>query len=191
MSKQPIFFESPKEFRAWLRRNHRRETELFVGYHKKHTGAPSMTWPESVEEALCYGWIDGVRKTIDGDRYMIRFTPRRPDSVWSATNIRLMEKLEDAGRMTAAGRRIFEARREERSAIYSFEQEKVRFDESQEKRFRRNRKAWRFFEEQPPGYRRKATWWVVSAKRQDTRDRRLAALIECSAAGERIPQLQS
>jgi uncharacterized protein YdeI (YjbR/CyaY-like superfamily) len=188
----PRFFRTPTAFRAWLDANHDRATELTVGFYKKDSGKPSITWPESVDEALCFGWIDGVRRSLDEDSYTIRFTPRKPTSIWSNVNIAKVEALLKAGRMTPAGVAAWEKRSPARSGIYAFErQEPATFDAESEGRFRRNRRAWSYFQAQPPGYRRLATHFVVSAKRPETRERRLAALIECSAKGERLPQTLS
>ena len=187
---QPTTFETPEDFRAWLERYHDSERELWVGYHKKGSGKPSMTWPESVDEALCFGWIDGLRKSIDAERYMIRFTPRRARSVWSAVNIERVAALTQERRMRAAGRTAFEARREDRSGIYSYEQrEKAVLDPAFEKRFRAKRKAWTFFEAQANWYRQAAIRWVMTAKKEETRERRLGTLIEDSAAGRTVPPL--
>lgn len=188
---EPKFFASPAEFRDWLERNHASEQELLVGYHKKGTGRPSLTWSESVDEALCFGWIDGIRRTIDAERYTIRFTPRRKGSVWSKVNIRKVEELVRTGRMRPAGERAFEKRTEERSRIYSFEQRsEAVLSEEALARIRADPDAWAFWESQPAGYRRQATWWIVSAKREDTRSRRLEQLIADSAAGQRIALLR-
>lgn len=183
---RPRFFKSPALFRAWLKKNHKTAKELQVGFFKKHTGKPSLTWPESVAEALCYGWIDGIRRRIDDEAYMVRFTPRRRDSVWSAVNVRRMGELEAAGKMTAAGRSIFEARPDPQSSGYTHEQLDGEFDAKRLRSFKRNKSAWKFFEAQPPGYQRKARHWVMSAKREETRDRRLGALMEKSAEGVRV-----
>lgn len=191
MSKKPIFFAAPSEFRRWLHAHHRTATEVLVGFYKKASGRPSMTWPESVDEALCFGWIDGVRRRVDAERYMIRFTPRKAVSAWSLVNIRKAEALILAKRMKPAGLRAFEARDAKKSGIYSFEQrEHARLDADAEARFKANRAAWEFFQSQPPGYRRVVTFWVMSAKREDTRARRLETLIADSAAGRRIGLLQ-
>ena len=185
----PLFFASPAEFRDWLEANHDRETELVVGFHKKSSGKPSMTWSESVDEALCFGWIDGVRRSLDAERYTIRFTPRKPISIWSNVNVAKVEALLEADRMRPAGLAAWKRRDPERSGIYAFErQSPAEFDAEAERRFRRARGAWRFFQEQPPGYRRLATHYVTSAKRPETRERRLTVLIEHSARGERLPQ---
>jgi uncharacterized protein YdeI (YjbR/CyaY-like superfamily) len=188
---EPTFFAAPLDFRRWLEAHHRDAAELWVGFHKKGTGRPSLTWPESVDEALCFGWIDGVRKRLDDDRYVIRFTPRRRGSTWSAVNARRAGELIRDGRMRPAGREAYDARDPERSGIYSFEQrEAARLSEEEAARFRANAAAWRFFESQPAGYRRTALWWVVSAKRPATRARRLDTLVRDSAAGQRIAPLR-
>jgi uncharacterized protein YdeI (YjbR/CyaY-like superfamily) len=159
--------------------------------YKKHTGKRAMSWSEAVDQALCFGWIDGRANAIDEDSYMQRFTPRRPGSNWSKINIAKVAKLEEAGLMRPAGRKAFEARTEERSGVYSFEQrDQVKLTEEFEARFRANPAAWAYWEARPPGYRRTATWWVMSAKRQETRERRLAQLIEDSANGEHIKLLR-
>ena len=180
------YFATSAAFRIWLRRNHRTETELQVGYFKKHTGKPSVSWPESVAEALCYGWIDGIRKRIDDDRYVIRFTPRRPKSKWSAVNIRLIAELEAAGKMTTAGRAAFDARPNPTSKGYTYDGMNAVLDTVRLRAFKKRKAAWNYFEALPPGYRRKLVWWVMSAKRDETRDRRLDKLIESSAAGVRL-----
>jgi uncharacterized protein YdeI (YjbR/CyaY-like superfamily) len=187
----PTFFETPDRFREWLEAHHDSEPELWVGFHRKGTGRPSLTWPESVDEALCYGWIDGLRRSIDAQSYAIRFTPRRSGSTWSNVNVRRVGELIREGRMRPAGLRAFEARDPERSGTYSFEQrEAATLGPEAEARFRASPEAWRYFEAQPPGYRKTATWWVVSAKQEATRERRLRALIEDSAAGRRVAPLR-
>ena len=187
---EPTTFERPEDFRVWLEQHHASERELWVGYYKRSTGKPSMTWPESVDEALCFGWIDGVRRSIDDERYMIRFTPRRARSVWSAVNIRRVAALTNEGRMRPAGRKAFEARREDRSGIYSYERrEEAVLDPVYEERFRAERKAWASFEAMPRSYRQGAIRWVMTAKREETRERRLTTLIESSAAGRTVPPL--
>ncbi len=184
----PRFFPAPADFRAWLEAHHADEDELFVGYHKKGTGRPSITWPESVDEALCVGWIDGIRRRIDDDSYSIRFTPRRPRSIWSAVNIKRAEELIAEGRMSPAGLAAFEARDEDRSAIYSYEQRHAaQLDPEQEARLRANPAAWEWFEGRPPSWRRAAVYWVTSARKPETRERRLAMLIEAAAEG-RMPK---
>jgi uncharacterized protein YdeI (YjbR/CyaY-like superfamily) len=187
---EPTTFERPEDFRAWLEQHHASERELWVGYYKKSSGKPSMTWPESVDEALCFGWIDGIRRSIDDERYMIRFTPRSPRSVWSAVNIGRVAALTEEGRMRPAGRKAFEARREDRSGIYSYERrEEAVLDPAYERRFRARRKAWASFQAMPRSYRQGAIRWVMTAKKEETRERRLATLIESSAADRTIPPL--
>jgi uncharacterized protein YdeI (YjbR/CyaY-like superfamily) len=187
---EPTFFATPADFRTWLEANHADHDELIVGFYKKASGRPSITWPEAVDEALCFGWIDGVRRSIDGDSYSNRFTPRRPRSNWSTVNIRRVHELIEEGRMTPAGLAAFERRDEQRSGVYSFERrEEAKLDADQERRFRAAPGAWEWFQSRPPGYRRAALHWVVSAKRAETRERRLATLIEDSANGRTIKPL--
>ena len=184
-------FERPEDFRRWLERHHASERELWVGYYKKSSGRASMTWAESVDEALCFGWIDGLRKRVDDDRYMIRFTPRRAGSIWSAVNIGRVAVLSEEGKMRPAGRKAFEARREDRSGIYSYERrDEAVFSPAFEKRFRAKKRAWAWFQAQPKGYRQNTIRWVMTAKRDETRERRLATLIEDSAAERRIAPLR-
>jgi uncharacterized protein YdeI (YjbR/CyaY-like superfamily) len=185
-----VFFDSPAQFRAWLAAHHRTAAELWVGFRKRSTGLPSMTWPESVDEALCYGWIDGLRRSIDATSYKIRFTPRRPGSIWSAVNTRRAAELIESGRMRAAGRKAYAARDAEKTAVYSYERAAAALDAASEKRFKADRAAWEFFQAQPPGYRKQMLAWVVSAKREETRARRLALLIALSAAGRRVDPMQ-
>jgi uncharacterized protein YdeI (YjbR/CyaY-like superfamily) len=187
----PVFFASTEEFRAWLARHHASASELWVGFHKKHTGRPTLTWPESVDAALAFGWIDGIRKSLDADAYVIRFTPRKRGSIWSNVNIRKAEALVRAGLMHPAGLLAFEAREAKKSGIYSFEQrQEPRLDAAELQQLRANAAAWKFFQAQPPGYRRLATYWVISAKRAGTRARRLRILIDDSAAGARIREMR-
>lgn len=185
-----MYFADPAAFRRWLKAHHARADEQWVGYHKRGTGVPSMTWPESVDEALCYGWIDGLRRSVDDARYRIRFTPRRPKSVWSTKNIARVKELIEEGRMRPAGLAAWKRREEDRSRRYSFEQGKVALPMEFLKLLKSDAKAWSFFSKQPPGYRKQATWWVISAKREETRKRRLATLIDDSAAGVRIAPLR-
>src|SRR5213076_1452569 len=160
------YFKSAHDFRRWLEKNHAITQELWVGYHKKSSRQPSITWPESVDEALCFGWIDGVRKSVGAEGYVIRFSPRKPRSIWSNVNIRKAQTLVENGRMQAAGHRAFAARDPKKSGIYLFEQRtNPKLAPAELKEFRANSKAWKFFQQQPPGYRRIATWYVVSAKR--------------------------
>ena len=184
------FFARPEDFRAWLEDHHDRARELWVGFHRKGSGRASITWPEAVDEALCFGWIDGVRKRLDETSYTNRFTPRKPGSTWSAVNLRRVEDLAAAGRMRPAGLAALAARPADRTGTYSYERESARLDAASERRFRGEPQAWGFFQAQPPGYRRTATWWVVSAKREETRQRRLGELIADSAAGLRIKLLR-
>jgi uncharacterized protein YdeI (YjbR/CyaY-like superfamily) len=187
---KPTFFATPDAFRRWLRAHHATETELLVGFYKKGSGKPSMTWPESVDEALAYGWIDGVRKSLSDEAYTVRFTPRKPTSIWSAINVAKVAELEKAGRMQAAGRRAFALRTAERTGVYSFERNAVaELTPDQGQRLRANPAAAQFFDAQPPYYRRTAIHWVISAKREETRARRLEQLIEDSAAGRKIALL--
>jgi len=188
---KPVFFATPAKFRDWLEKYHRKRQELWVGFYKKSSGKLSVTWPEAVDEALCFGWIDGLRINIDAASYTIRFTPRKPRSTWSAINIRRAKELQAAGLMSAAGLDAFARRSDDRSAIYSYEQRKsAHLDEDQEKLFRANRDAWDFFQSQIPSYRRSATYWVTSAKKEETRAKRLATLIGCSEQGKAIPPLR-
>jgi uncharacterized protein YdeI (YjbR/CyaY-like superfamily) len=185
---QPTYFRSPTDFRRWLEKNHAKTAELYVGFHKKATGEPSLTYPEALDEALCFGWIDGVRKSVDDGRYTIRFTPRKPGSKWSAVNIKKAEALKAAGRMAPAGLAAFDGRNPERAG-YSFEERPSAFDPDLEARFRENSKAWEFFQAQPPGYRRIGIWYVLSAKKEETRRRRLERLIGDSEKGVRLPMM--
>ena len=189
---KPRFFATPAEFRDWLETNHDTANELLVGFYKKSSGRPSITWPESVDEALCFGWIDGKRKGIDDARYTIRFSPRTSGSIWSAINIARVKELERLGRMRPAGRRAFQERDDEKSRIYSYEQRHAaKLDDAQERLFRANKAAWDFFQSRPPGYQKTATYWVVSAKRDETRMRRLARLIDDSEHHRKIAELTS
>lgn len=187
---EPTFFDTPEQFRSWLHANHQTAGELWVGFHKVGTGKPSITWPQSVDEALCVGWIDGIRKRLDDDRYVIRFTPRKAGSNWSAVNIRRMGELDAEGRVLPAGAAAFGKRRDDKSAIYSYEQRhNAELPAAYEERFRANPAAWDFFQSQPPWYRRTSTHWVISAKKEETREKRLATLIGDSANGRTIAQL--
>jgi uncharacterized protein YdeI (YjbR/CyaY-like superfamily) len=185
-----VFFKTPAAFRAWLQRHHPEHRILHVGFHKRHTGETSITWPEAVDEALCFGWIDGVRHRIDAESYTIRFTPRRPNSIWSLVNLRRVRALLRAKRMTPHGLRAYRERNRAKSGLYSFEQRtSVRLAPPHAKRFRANRAAWRWFRAQAPWYRHTATFWVESAAQETTRDRRLATLINLSQAGRPIGPL--
>jgi uncharacterized protein YdeI (YjbR/CyaY-like superfamily) len=190
MPPKPTFFATPSEFRGWLESHHDQFHELFVGFHKKSSGKPSITWPESVDAALCFGWIDGVRKSLGETSYMIRFTPRRPSSTWSAVNIKRAQQLRKLGLMHPAGLKAFAARSAKKSAIYSYEQRKsAQFTREQAKQFRANKAAWAFFQTQPPSYKQLTTYWVTTAKKQETRQKRLSELIAHSQRLRRIPRL--
>ena len=181
------FFETADRFAAWLEKHGATKAELVVGYHKRGSQRPSMTWAESVDEALCFGWIDGVRKRIDEHAYQIRFTPRKPASIWSRINIEREQVLTREGRMREAGLKAFAHRREHKSRIYSYEQQKMAaLDPASEARFRKAKTAWKFFEAQPPSYRQLVIWRIVSAKRVETRERRLQDLIQASKEKRRL-----
>ena len=182
----PTYFRSAADFRKWLAAHHAKETELLVGFHKKGSGTPSMTWPESVDEALCFGWIDGVRKRVDEERYTIRFTPRRTRSNWSLINVNRVKELIALERMNPPGLAAFEARVAKKTGIYAYENRPTELDEACARALRKNRKAWEFFQAQPPSYRKRASWWITSAAKDETRQKRLAKLIALSAAGKRI-----
>jgi uncharacterized protein YdeI (YjbR/CyaY-like superfamily) len=186
---EAAYFATPAAFRAWLKEHHATARELLVGFYKVGSGTPSMTWKESVDEALSFGWIDGVRKRIDDERYTIRFTPRQARSIWSDVNLRRAQELIDLGRMEPAGLAAFERRDGRRTKRYSFENPPQSLPADDEEKFRANAAAWAWFAAQPPSLRRVSIWYVVSAKQEATRRRRLAALIDCSERGERLPQL--
>ncbi|OJH36178.1 YdeI/OmpD-associated family protein [Cystobacter ferrugineus] len=188
-SSKPTFFATPAEWRAWLEQHHDQQSELLVGFYKKDSGRPSITWPESVGQALCFGWIDGVRKRLDEHSYTIRFTPRKPRSIWSTVNIQLVQELIQQGLMHPAGLRAFEARSAERSGIYSHEQEDTALPEAYDKQLKANKKAWSFFQAQAPWYQRAALHWIKSAKKEETRLKRLATLIQDSAEGRTLHNL--
>lgn len=179
-------FRSAQAFRAWLQKHHRAASELWVGFYRKDSGKGGITYPEALDEALCFGWIDGVRKKADPDSYTVRFTPRQPKGAWSLVNIRRMKVLMARGVVTAAGRQAFETRDAKRSGIYSFEQRPQSLPAPYERRFKADKDAWSFFNAQPPGYRRTVIWWVISAKQEETRLKRLAKLMEESRKGRRF-----
>lgn len=181
---KPKFFPTQSDFRRWLEENHERETELVVGFYKVDSGKRSMTWSEAVDQALCFGWIDGVRRKIDEESYSNRFTPRRPNSNWSAVNIKKVAELTAKDLMRPAGIAAFAKRKEEKSAIYAYENERKEFSGEFEKRFRANEKAWAFFEKQANWYKKLMTGWVMTAKREETREKRLEKLI-AESEGER------
>jgi len=189
-SPQPNFFATPSHWRAWLEKHHADIDELWVGFYKRDSGRPSITWPDSVDAALCFGWIDGVRHSIDEISYKIRFTPRKPRSTWSAINIKRVKEMTKLGLMHPAGLAAFDKRQDDRSAIYAYEQRKTaKFPPAWEKQFRANSKAWTYFQSKPSWYRRTSTYWVISAKREETKLKRLKILIECSQQGKAIPSL--
>jgi uncharacterized protein YdeI (YjbR/CyaY-like superfamily) len=186
-----IFFESPAQLRAWFEANHESALDLWVGQHRKRTGRPSVTWAELVDQCLCFGWIDGVRYSLDNESFAQRVTPRRKGSNWSAVNIKRFGELDKAGLAHARGRAAFAAREDARSATYSYENRERGLDKEMEAAFRKHPEAWKFFESQAAWYRRTSAYWVVSAKREETRAKRLHALIENSRKGERIPPLRA
>ncbi|HWR16713.1 MAG TPA: YdeI/OmpD-associated family protein [Terriglobales bacterium] len=185
-----VFFRSSDEFRHWLAKNHDSEKELVVGFYKKESGRPSITYPEARDQALCFGWIDGVRRNIDEVSYCIRFTPRKAKSIWSAVNIARVKELTKLGQMVPEGLKVFETRHEDLTRRYSFENKPTKFEPPDEKIFRAKAKAWEFFQSQPPGYRRTAMFWMMSAKREETRRKRLEELISDSGKGLRIRVLR-
>jgi uncharacterized protein YdeI (YjbR/CyaY-like superfamily) len=188
MTAKVRFFKKPGDFRKWLEAHHESETELWVGFYKKDSGKTSITWPQSVDEALCFGWIDGLRKNIDEISYKIRFTPRKERSTWSAVNIKRVGELIEQGLMRPAGLKAFAARQENRSGIYAYEQRSPELPEQYAKKLRKNSAAWKFFQAQPPSYRKVVNWWVISARQEETRLRRLDTLIDDSANGRTIRQ---
>ncbi|MBL8916317.1 MAG: YdeI/OmpD-associated family protein [Archangium sp.] len=184
-----IYFPGPAAWRTWLQKHFDKRTELLVGFYKAHTDEPTMTWSESVDEALCFGWIDGRRTGVDEDRYTIRFTPRKPTSIWSRINIDKMAALEKAGKMTDAGRAAFAHRKAHKSGVYSFENRPEKFPTALRKLLDAQKKAAAYFDERAPSYRRAAIWWVISAKQEETKSRRMQQLVELHARGEQLPQL--
>jgi uncharacterized protein YdeI (YjbR/CyaY-like superfamily) len=182
----PIFFATPADLRQWFENNHDREKELLVGFYKVNSGKAGITWPESVDQALCFGWIDGIRKTIDQESYCNRFTPRKPGSNWSAVNINKVAALQQQGLMHPAGLASFDKRTEDRSRVYAYEKTPAPLAQEYEKRFRENQKAWAFFQSQAPYYHRVALNWVMTAKQEKTRLSRLDTLIASSEAGRKV-----
>jgi len=182
----PTYFPTEGEFRTWLQANHDNEPELLVGFWKKSTGRPSIDWPQARDQALCFGWIDGVRRSLGDDAYTIRFTPRRKGSIWSKVNVERFAALKAEGLMTAAGERAYEENKG-KSGLYAYERELASLSPEDEVQFRKNGKAWADWEKRPPGYRKVVLHWVTSAKRPETRAKRLAILIESSSRGEKIP----
>ena len=185
---KPKFFKSSSDLRKWFEAQHASAPELWVGFYKKDSGKASITWPESVDEALCFGWIDGIRKGIDDRSYKIRFTQRKSRSTWSAVNIKRARELADQGLMRPAGLQAFAAREENRSGIYSYEQRSPELPEEYLNKLKKHQSAWKFFQAQPASYRKAANWYVLSAKKEETRLKRLNHLIDHSAQGQRIPQ---
>jgi uncharacterized protein YdeI (YjbR/CyaY-like superfamily) len=183
---KPEFFQSPADFGTWLEKNHATATELWVGFYKKDSGKPSITWPESVDQALCFGWIDGIRKGVDEISYQIRFTPRRRGSIWSAINIKRAKELVRQKQMQPTGLKAFAARIENKSGIYSYEQRTTELEEPYATYLKKNKAASNFFKKQPPSYRKMIGWWIISAKKEETRMARLAKLISESAKGKRL-----
>lgn len=190
MADDVLFFETPDDFREWLAQNHDQKDVQWIGYYKVATGKPSIKWEESVREALCFGWIDGLRKSIDDESYKIRFTPRRPNSHWSEKNIRMVKELIEVEKMEAPGLEAFEKRDGKKSSQASYEQKSVELKKEYKEQLKKNKKAWTFFRELAPGYTRTSVHWVMSAKREETRQRRLKILIESCENEEKIPLLQ-
>lgn len=183
---EPTFFATQAAFREWLEKHHKKETELLVGFYKVNSGKPSMTWSQSVDQALCFGWIDGVRKSIDNESYSIRFTPRRRSSIWSAINIQKVEELNKAGLMTPEGQKAFDLRTENKSRIYSHEKEPAILDPNYESQFKMNPIAWEFFNAQAPSYKKVMTHWIMTAKQEKTRLSRLEKTIQISEQQKRM-----
>jgi uncharacterized protein YdeI (YjbR/CyaY-like superfamily) len=186
----PTHFPTQASFRTWLRTHHKTADSLVVRIARNHAAARGVTYAQALDEALCFGWIDGVRRRVDDDSFSVRFSPRKPRSIWSRVNIRHVERLILAGRMAKAGLAAFQARLETRTGTYSFEQRPTQLDRAYLAAFRRNRRALAYFEQEAPWYRRTSSFWVMSAKREETQQKRLATLIACSAKGERIPPLR-
>jgi uncharacterized protein YdeI (YjbR/CyaY-like superfamily) len=191
VSTAPAFFKTAAAFGEWLERHHAHAAEVWVGFHKKGSGKPSLTWPESVDQALCYGWIDGVRKSIDEFSYTIRFTPRKPGSTWSRVNIKRIEALIKQGQVQPAGVKAYRVRKDDKSAIYSYEQRSVSLEQQYEQLLKNNEAAWSFFQRQPASYQRVVAWWINSAKKEETRLKRLEKLVAFSTTGQRLPQFTS
>ena len=188
---KPTYFRAPAEFRVWLKQHHATADELWVGFYRKGSGMPSITWSEAVDEALCFGWVDSIRRSVDDKRYTNRFTPRKPTSNWSEVNVRRVEELTRQRRMRAPGLKAYRARTPRKTGTYSYEQRyDVKLTPAFERTFRASKQAWAWFQAQPPGYRSTALYWVMSAKKPETRERRLATLIEDSANGIRVGPLR-
>lgn len=190
MSEKATYFKSPAAFRDWLEENHAKEEVLWVGYYKVKIGKPSMRWEESVKEALCYGWIDGLRKSIDEESYKIRFTPRKSDSHWSLKNIEMVKELKETGCMQPAGLKAYEKRKKSKTGRASYEQEEAELKKEYKDKIKANNRAWKFFLELAPGYTKQSIHWVMSAKQEKTRLRRLRILIESCEEGKKVPPLR-
>jgi len=184
----PKFFKTPLDFRKWLEKNHLKEKELLVGFYKVGTGKKSINWSESVDQALCFGWIDSVRRSIDDESYSIRFTPRKPNSIWSNVNLKKMQELEKQKLIFPAGYEIFNKRKEEKTGIYSFEKDEVKFSDEFEKLFKKNKRAWDWFQKQGKSYKKTVQHWVMVAKREETRLKRIEELIMDSDHGKKVKQ---
>jgi uncharacterized protein YdeI (YjbR/CyaY-like superfamily) len=188
---KPRYFKSQSEFRKWLETNHATETELMLGFYKKGSGKASITYPEALDEALCFGWIDGVRRRLTDDAYVQRFSPRKAKSIWSNVNVRHVERLKKLGRMAPAGLKAYELKDPKKTGVYSFENRPRELSPAYEKQFRSNKKAWEFFQKQPPGFKRLMIFRVMEGKQEETRQRRLEQLIESSGKGERLGVMSS
>ena len=189
-TKELKYFKTPAALRKWYKTNHKKNSELWIGLYKKDSGKPSVTYPQALDEALCFGWIDGIRKKINEEVYTIRFTSRKPKSYWSAVNIKKANALIKSGKMEQAGLKEFEKRDKEKSGSYSFERANVKLTTAFEKKFKSNKKAWKFFQSSPPSYQKPATWWVMSAKQEETRLKRLQQLISDSENGLKIKPMR-
>jgi uncharacterized protein YdeI (YjbR/CyaY-like superfamily) len=190
MSEEAIFFKTPDDFRDWLKLNYQSSTVQWVGFYKKSTGLASITWPQSVDQALCYGWIDGLRKSIDSLSYKIRFTPRKANSHWSAINLKRMEELTNLGLVRPAGQAIYQNRIKHRAKLAAHEQTKVKLSTEYLKKFMEEVKAWKDFNTRAPSYQKQCIWWIMSAKKEETREKRLGILIESCEKGAKIPPLR-
>lgn len=187
---EPIFFKSPADFRSWLKKHHDKKDVQWVGYYKVATNKPSMRWEESVREALCYGWIDGLRKSIDEESYKIRFTPRRPDSHWSKKNLRMVKELIEEGRMRPPGMKAYKKRKEKKTGKASYESKTKTLSKEYRHKLKTNPKAWKFFQDLAPGYTKTSVHWVMSAKQEKTRQKRFKILIDSCEQGKKIPPLR-
>jgi len=188
---EPTFFSTPAKWRAWLQKNHARKTELLVGFYKRDSGKPSITWPESVDQALCFGWIDGVRRSLGAESYTIRFTPRKKTSTWSAINVRRVAELEAEGLLHEAGRQVFVARHKSQTQGYSIKNDRkdVKLSAADARVFKANKKAWAWYQQQPPWYQRQAAWYIAAAKQAATRARRLARIIDDNARQRTVKEM--